>query len=195
MTYQDLPRTQRVPEHLEADAKSLAIIVALTNQALAVRAAVDDAADQAHIATATWGLELWEELVGITPAAGATEEERRAAIITKLLGSGTCNADMISNIAKALTGYEAVVVEQFDQHTFSLYFVGDSAFFATFDLDAIMAAVEEVKPAHLKFVILPVTWGDLETAGLTWAQLEEEFPTWEVFDQKVFVRLRGGSET
>ena len=190
MTYQDLPRTQRVPEHLEADPKSLAIIAALTDQALAARAAVLDAADQAHIATATWGLAWWEDLVGITPAAGATEEERRAAITTKLLGSGTCNAGMISDIAKALTGYEAVVVEQTDEYTFSLYFLGDSSFFASFDLDAIIAAVEEVKPAHLKFVILPVTWGDLETAGLTWAQLEEQFPTWEAFDQKIMVRAR-----
>ena len=190
MTYQDLPRTQRVPEHLEADPKSLAIIAALTDQALAARAAVLDAADQAHIATATWGLALWEDLVGITPAAGATEEERRAAITTKLLGSGTCNAGMISDIAKALTGYEAVVVEQTDEYTFSLYFLGDSSFFASFDLDAIIAAVEEVKPAHLKFVILPVTWGDLETAGLTWAQLEEQFPTWQSFDEKIMVRAR-----
>ncbi len=189
-TYQDLPGTQRVPEHLEADPKSLAIIVALTDQALAARAAVLDAADQAHIATATWGLAWWEDLVGITPAAGATEEERRAAITTKLLGSGTCNAGMISDIAKALTGYEAVVVEQTDEYTFSLYFLGDSSFFASFDLDAIIAAVEEVKPAHLKFVILPVTWGDLETAGLTWEQLEEQFPTWEAFDQKIMVRAR-----
>lgn len=190
MTYQDLPRTQRVPEHLEADSKSLAIIVALTDPVLAARAAVLDAADQAHIQTATWGLALWEDLVGITPAAGATEAERRSAITTKLLGSGTCNAGMVSDLAKALTGYEAVVVEQASQYTFSLYFVGDSSFFASFDLDAIIEAVEEVKPAHLKFVILPVTWGDLETVGITWAQLEQQFPTWDSFDKKIMVRAR-----
>ena len=189
-TYQDLPRTQRVPDYLEADSRSLAIIVALTDRALAARAAVEDASDQAHIATATWGLALWEDLVGIVPADGASYEDRRTAITTKLLGSGTCNAGMISDIAKALTGYEAVVVEQADEYTFSLYFVGDSSFFASFDLDAIIAAVEEVKPAHLKFVILPVTWGDLQTAGLTWAQLEEQFPTWQSFDEKIMVRAR-----
>lgn len=109
MTYQDLPRPQRVPEHLEAEAKSLAIIVALTDQALAARAAVLDAADQAHIATATWGLELWEDLVGIVPETGATDADRRKAITAKLLGAGTCNAGMISDIAKALTGCDAVV--------------------------------------------------------------------------------------
>ena len=125
MTYQDLPRPQRVPEHLEADAKSLAIIVALTDQALAARAAVLDAADQAHIATATWGLELWEDLVGIVPETGATDADRRKAITAKLLGAGTCNAGMISDIAKALTGCDAVVIEQFSTYQFSLQFIGD----------------------------------------------------------------------
>ena len=125
MTYQDLPRPQRVPEHLEADAKSLAIIVALTDQALAARAAVLDAADQAHIATATWGLELWEDLVGIVPETGATDADRRKAITAKLLGAGTCNAGMISDIAKALTGCDAVVIEQFSAYQFSLQFIGD----------------------------------------------------------------------
>lgn len=193
MTYQELPGIQRVPEHLERDPKTLAIIVALTNQALEARAAVLDTADQSHIQSATWGLELWEDLVGIAPAAGSSYEERRKAITTKLLGAGTCNAGMISDIAKALTGYEAVVVEQTGEYTFSLYFLGDSFFFASFDLAAIIAAVEEVKPAHLKFVILPVTWGDLKTAGLTWQQMEEQFPTWRSFEEKIMVRAKEGA--
>lgn len=190
MTYQDLPRTQRVPPHLEADSRSLAIIVALTDQALAARAAVEDTGDQANVSTATWGLALWEDLVGITPAEGATEDERRAAITTKLLGSGTCNAEMISNIAKALTGYEAVVVEQTDKYTFSIYFVGDSSGFINVDQAAIIAAVEEVKPAHLKFVITPITWGDLDETGMTWDELGQRFDTWDDVPKAVLVRAR-----
>ena len=190
MTYQDLPRIHRVPEHLEADSRSLAIIVALTDQALAARAAVEDTGDQANVSTATWGLALWEDLVGITPAEGATDAERRSAVTTKLLGSGTCNAGMISNIAKALTGYEAVVVEQTDEYTFSIYFVGDSAGFINVDQAAIIAAVEAVKPAHLQFVITPITWGDLDETGMTWDELGQRFDTWGDVPKAVLVRAR-----
>lgn len=189
-TYQDLPRTQRVPEHLEADPKSLAIIVALTDQALAARAAVLDAAGQAHIATATWGLELWEDLVGITPAAGATDADRRKAITAKLLGSGTCNADMISRIAKALTGYDAVVIEQCNVYTFTLTFVGDDPEIVSVDLDAIIAAVEEVKPAHLKFVIQGLTWADVHLMQLTWADVHQAQATWYDAEHKVMIQPR-----
>ena len=186
MTYQDLPRPQRVPEHLEADAKSLAIIVALTDQALAARAAVLDAADQAHIATATWGLELWEDLVGIVPETGATDADRRKAITAKLLGAGTCNAGMISDIAKALTGCDAVVIEQFSTYQFSLQFIGDEPGLAQFDLDAIRAAVEEVKPAHLEFI----TWADFHMVQMTWHDLHQMQATWYDIHNKVMIQPR-----
>ena len=190
-TYQDLPRTQRVPEHLEADPKSLAVIVALTDQALCARAAVLDAADQAHIQTATWGLALWEDLVGIVPAEGATLEDRRKAVTTKLLGSGTCNAQMISDIARALTGCDAVVIEQTGEYTFTLGFVGDEPGFIDFDLDTIIAAVEEVKPAHLQFVILGITWRDFHTMGMRWMDLHQMQATWYDIHNKVMIQPRG----
>ena len=190
-TYQDLPRTQRVPEHLEADPKSLAVIVALTDQALAARAAVLDAADQAHIQTATWGLALWEDLVGIVPAEGATLEDRRKAVTTKLLGSGTCNAQMVSDIARALTGCDAVVIEQTGEYTFTLGFVGDEPGFIDFDLDTIIAAVEEVKPAHLQFVILGITWRDFHTMGMRWMDLHPMQATWSDIHNKVMIQPRG----
>ena len=189
-TYQDLPRTQRVLEHLEADSKSLAIIVAMTDQALAARAAVLDAADQAHIATATWGLELWEDLVGIVPETGATDADRRKAITAKLLGAGTCNAGMISDIAKALTGCDAVVIEQFSTYQFSLQFIGDEPGLAQFDLDAIRAAVEEVKPAHLEFIILGITWADFHLVQMTWHDLHQMQATWYDIHNKVMIQPR-----
>lgn len=190
MTYYDLPSTQRVQEHIEASPESMGIIVALTNAALAARAAVLDSTDQLHVQSATWGLSLWEELLAITPAAGASDEARRTAITTKLLGSGTCDAGMIQSIVKQLTGYDCVVVEQTSVYTFSIYFVGDTSEFKDFDLPAILAAVEEVKPAHLKFVITPITWGDLEATGLTWGELALRFPTWGSVELAVTVHER-----
>ena len=190
MTYEDLPRAQRAPEHLEADSKPRAIIAVLTDPMLAARAAVLDTADQAHIQTATWGLGLWEELVDITPAAGATNEERRSAITSKLLGSGTCNAGMVSDIARALTGCDAVVIEQHSTYQFSLQFIGDEPGLAQFDLDAIRAAVEEVKPAHLEFIILGITWADFDLVNMTWYDLHQMRATWFDIHNKVMIQPR-----
>ena len=190
MTYEDLPRAQRAPEHLEADSKTRAIIAVLTDPMLAARAAVLDTADQAHIQTATWGLGLWEELVDITPAAGATNEERRSAITSKLLGSGTCNAGMVSDIARALTGCDAVVIEQHSTYQFSLQFIGDEPGLAQFDLDAIRAAVEEVKPAHLEFIILGITWADFDLVNMTWYDLHQMRATWFDIHNKVMIQPR-----
>ena len=194
MTYEDLPRAQRAPEHLEADSKTRAIIAVLTDPMLAARAAVLDTADQAHIQTATWGLGLWEELVDITPAAGATNEERRPAITPKLLGSGTCNAGMVSDIARALTGCDAVVIEQHSTYQFSLQFIGDEPGLAQFDLDAIRAAVEEVKPAHLEFIILGITWADFDLVNMTWYDLHQMRATWFDIHNKVMIQPRDAEE-
>lgn len=188
--YYDLPRCQRAPEHHEQSTESLAIIVALTDRALAARAAAEDTGAQMRVSTATWGLALWEELTGIETDESRSDEERRKAIIARLCGSGTCNAEMIARIARTVTGYEAVVIEQADKYRFSLSFVGERLEFVEFDLDAIRAAVEEVKPAHLEFVISRITWGDLDDAGMTWAELEKIMECWGDFDTKTIVKER-----
>lgn len=189
--YFELPRAQRVPEYHEESPESRTIIAALSDGALAARDAAEDAGAQMRVSTATWGLALWEELTGIETDETRSDEERRTAITARLCGSGTCNAEMIARIARMVTGYEGVVIEQTDQYRFSLSFVGDRLEFAEFDLDAIRAAVEEVKPAHLEFVISRITWGDLDSAGLTWAELEEVMECWGDFDTKTIVKKRG----
>ena len=168
-TYITLPRSQRVEDYLE-HGQSLAIMAAFANAALAMRSAQEDWIDQLWIASATWGLDLWEALVGIVPAADAA---------------------MISRIAQAITGYDALVVEHFGQYQFSLTFVGDTPGFADFDLDAIRAAVEEVKPAHLEFIINGITWHDFHTMGMRWMDLHAMEATWADIHNKVMVQPRG----
>ena len=124
------------------------------------------------------GLTEWERLTGRTPAPGATLEERRQAVVAQLCAGGTANAALIESMAKALTGYDVKVTEHFSEYTFSLAFYGDERGFIRIDAKLLRDSVELVKPAHLEFVISPITWGDLEEAALTWAGIEEQFPTW-----------------
>ena len=59
------------------------------------------------------------------------------------------------------------------------------------DLDTIIAAVEEVKPAHLQFVILGITWRDFHTMGMRWMDLHQMQATWSDIHNKVMIQPRG----
>ena len=188
--YRELPACERVPEYHMQCPESAAIIETLAKYSLQARAAVFDMVDQFWVSTATWGLELWEQLVDIETDYTLSIEARRAAIITKLRGSGTCNAAMISSVAQAITGYEAKVVENVGDYSFSLVFVGDEPGFIDVDQQSIIDGVEEVKPAHLKFIIEGITWKDLHAVDYTWAMLEAEALTWHGLMTKVVVQKK-----
>lgn len=173
---------ERLPLRLREGPYTAAVSGAMAGLSQQLLEAAYGVADQFAVSTATWGLPAWEELVGITPGAGADLEERRMAVVSKLCSSGTANAEMIRRLAQSLTGYQAEVTENFGDYSFSLRFYGEEAGFIHVDLDLLDATVEEIKPAHLRLVVEKITWGDLEHAGLSWAQLEERFPSWEALE-------------
>ena len=189
-TYRELPVYEQVPGYHLLSPESAAIMETLTNCALQARSDILDTADQFWVHRSTWGLDLWEALVAIPTDYTQSIEDRRAAVVAKLRGSGTCNAAMISNVAQAITGYEAVVVENVAEYSFSLIFVGDKPGFMNVDLQRIIDAVEEVKPAHLKFIIRGITWKDLEAVGYTWAMLHAEGLTWRDLETKIMVQKK-----
>ena len=190
MEYKDLPSYERLPEYHMGSPETRAIVESTTNAALRARDAAEDAEDQLFVGSATWGLELWEKLVDVTPEPGASEEDRRAAVLTKMMGSGTCNAAMIAALAKAVTGYESVVVEQFDKYTFSLSFVAETHDLINVDRKTIERMVEEVKPAHLKFEFRPVTWADVAAVYRTWGGVMATLMTWHEIAMQVVVTRR-----
>ena len=65
--------------------------------------------DQFFVETATWGLDLWEQQVGIETDRGLSHESRRAEIKQKLVASGQTTVEMVRQLAEAITGYEARV--------------------------------------------------------------------------------------
>lgn len=188
--YEELPVIEQVPAHHMLSPQSRAIMEALTEQSLEAREMVMDAVDQFWIYTATWGLALWEELLDIETDLSLELDTRRAAIVAKMRGSGTCTADMVSSVAEAVTGYEAVVTEHPEEYAFSLTFVGDRPGFIDVDRQAIIEAVELIKPAHLKFVIDGITWRDLHAARYTWGMMHAENLTWAGLQEKVMVQQR-----
>ena len=63
-----------------------------------VRDAIDDILNQFFVATATWGLDSWEEFLGIATDTSKTIDERRQAIIQKINGSQTATLDFMTRL-------------------------------------------------------------------------------------------------
>lgn len=100
---------------------------------------------QISLDAVTWNLETEERLVGITPAPGATPEERRTALKSKWRSGGKLTIEQVQAVCDAWKNGEVVV--SFTGGKIRLQFVG--AYGVPVDLDALKAAVRLVIPAHL----------------------------------------------
>ena len=181
-----LHHLEQLPGRLRKSPYTVGVSQPMTEVAMAYWQATLNVADQFFVPTATWGLTEWERLVGITPAAGSSLESRRRDVIAKLCSTGTTNAEMIRSLVEALTGYGAKVTENFGEYSFSLRFFGETDGFINIDANLLMQTVEVIKPAHLRFVIEPITWADLEAAKMTWAMLEEQFESWAALESAFY---------
>lgn len=118
-------------------------------QAEALLDAKEDTVNQLWIDTATWGLDLWEQWVGLPVDRNSSYSARRGRIKAKLRGQGTTTAEMIANVVASF-GYSAdqvSVVEHPESYQFEVI-LADLAE-APGDTAAITDAVNEIKPAHL----------------------------------------------
>ena len=67
---------------------------------------------------------------------------------------------------------------------------GEKNELADIDVEGLRSVVEQIKPAHLRFVISGVTWGDIESVGLTWQYFETNKMTWAEFESKFCVHAK-----
>lgn len=184
-----LTERELVPEYHLACEQSKALIETLTGASLEAKAALEDVMNQFFVETATWGLALWEQQVGIQTDSSLSQESRRAAIKQKLVASGNTTAEMVRQLAESITGYEARVIVNQD-YSFSLEFLGEKDELADIDVEELRSVVEQIKPAHLRFVISGITWRDVESVGLTWQYFEDNQMTWAEFESKFCVHAK-----
>lgn len=186
---EELTIRERVPDYHYACEQSRAIIETLTDASLAAKAALADVIDQFFVETATWGLSLWEHQVGLETDGSLSLAARRAAVRQKLVASGNTTAEMVRQLAESITGYEARVIVNSD-YSFSLEFLGEANILADIDVEEVRAIVEQIKPAHLCFVIAGITWADLESVGPTWQWFQDNPTTWAEFESKFCVHKK-----
>jgi hypothetical protein len=139
-----------------------------------LRADIADQLNQRFASTVTWDLPAWEEELSIVAPAGRPISQRRAVVQSKMRGIGKFSGRLLKSVVEA---YDNGTVDvAFDPPTGTLTVTFVSTWGIPPNLTDTMAAIEEVVPAHLivEFVFSYLSFGVLESAGLTVGELEAE---------------------
>ena len=107
---------------------------------------VKDLRDQFFVDDATWGLNNWENMLGISKNT-FDYVTRRENIKAKMRSRGTTSINTIKNICEAYSYGEVEIVVDHANYSFEINFVGSIGVPKAFaELDK---TIEEIKPAHL----------------------------------------------
>ena len=130
---------------------------------------ITDAVSQCVVDRATWGLEYWGRMLGVSGV--NTIDDRRERIKARLRASGTATRELIKSVAEAYAYGAVDVIEDYDNYVVTLYFLAVGG--RPRNMDAFLAAVREVVPAHigrtLDYAYDYATYGEL--SRLTYAEM------------------------
>lgn len=121
--------------------------------------AIQNIFKQFYVSDATWGLSLWENVLGIQSKDGYTYNLRRANILTRLRGLKTSTLAVMEGIVNTYgNGY---IIEHNDRYYFNVYCSAPS-------LEAVQAMHDDLvvyRPAHLG---LNIYFGYSWDGDITW---------------------------
>lgn len=159
-----------LPKYYDESKITQAMIDADSVEVEALKKEIEDVLNQFFIDKATWGLERWETIVGIETDLTLSAENRKSKIKAKLRGFGTVTVAKLESIADSF--YESTVEESPASYEITVTLKGVHGQPSNFE--DFKQAVEDIIPAHLKtiYVFTYLTWGELDGAELTWADVE-----------------------
>jgi len=136
---------------------------------------INTAIDQCFVNTATALLSRYEKIYGIQVEVSKSNEFRRERIRAKIRGTGTVTKQMIENVAKSYSNGEVEVIENTEDYSVKVKFVGTKGIPS--NMADLTLTINEIKPAHLSFSFEYTynIWNDV--AGMTWD--EASAYTWE----------------
>ena len=119
---------------------------ALGIEADSINNTVEDTLNQFFVDDATWGLNKWEKMLGISKN-NFDYQTRRENVKAKMRSRGTTSIDVIKNICEAYSNGEVDIVVDHTDYSFEIHFVGSIGIPQAFaELDK---TIEEIKPCHL----------------------------------------------
>ena len=147
-----------------------------------LREALDETLNQFFVNTATWGLDQWEEELGLPITPDQLDAERRDKIISRLRGYGTATIYIVKNVAESYDKGAIDIVEDHAAYTITVHFVDTTG--VPPNLDDLKAAVRAVVPAHLDILyeFNYFLWQELDSKNWTWDQLDALALTWDALE-------------
>ncbi|GIO63389.1 YmfQ family protein [Paenibacillus cineris] len=136
-----------LPAYYESSRIMQSVMGAKGSELDALYQALNEAADQFYVRTATWGLDRWEVELGIPTDRTKPLDQRRAVIESKLRGAGTFTGRLVKNVAEAYDGGTVEVSFQPAEWAFTVQFKDTLGIPP--NLADLKAVIEEIKPAHL----------------------------------------------
>ena len=119
---------------------------ALGVEADSINNTVEDTLNQFYVDSATYGIDKWEKMLGISKN-NFDIQTRRENIKAKMRTRGTTSIDVIKNICEAYSNGEVDIVVDHTDYSFEIHFVGSIGVPQAFaELDK---TIEEIKPCHL----------------------------------------------
>jgi uncharacterized protein YmfQ (DUF2313 family) len=204
-----------LPRYYEDIREARAIIDSDSDAISELNVAIDDVLDQLYVDRATWGLAIWERFVGLPSAANyslwdtmsqrsvlfdileyktwnlieksytASLDERRAAVKSRLRGTGTVTKDMLKSVCASYTGGTVDITEIADEYRVQIVFADVAG--VPSNMDALQAVVRDIMPAHLEieYVYRYLRWTELDGYAWSWDTLDGNSYTWDEFSEAI----------
>ena len=116
-----------------------------------IKESIEDLVNNLYVNTATWGLDYFEEKLGLQTDKSKSYEERRERIKAKKRGNGTTTIKMLKDTALAFECGEVEVTEMYNDYMFKLKFTSEKG--RPKNLEDFKNAIDEIKPAHLAYIL------------------------------------------
>ena len=123
-----------------------------------IRIDLQDVLDQFYVKSATWGLERWEELVGITTDEKVDTDARRQAILAKLQNPESVTLEFMTNlINRYIADRQGFIITHYDEYRIEILYHGGQVT----DYAQLRKDINTYIPAHIGYKLITYTIGQL----------------------------------
>lgn len=172
-----LPKYWHTIKEMKALQNSLGIEVS------ELHCAIDDTLAQMFVTSATWGLELWEQELGIETNRTLSDEFRREVILAKMRGTATTTKALIKSVATAFSNGEVEITEDNARYVVKIKFIGARGVPA--NIEGFKKSLNQIIPAHLvvEYIFTYMTWAEFDSYNKTWQQWDNLNLNWKEFTE------------
>jgi hypothetical protein len=157
-----------LPDFLKKDKAFSDDLNVLSAEQDRLRGALIDVFNQFFIKTATWGLDNWENILGLPTDKTLTYTQRRAIILLKLQSKQTSTLDYMIKLVKRYYAADANATVEERNAQYLIRIVAEKT---PYDPQGLIEALETYKPAHLAYEIVHLILGDTAFYATTYMVL------------------------